>query len=999
MKNVDVELIQRSLDGDDTAFSTLVGKYQKSVHALAWRKIGDFHIAEDITQETFLKAYQKLSTLKEPQSFASWLYVIAANHCKMWLRKKRLRTQSLENTSSVELEKATYSNYVIAENERATAEAQREVVKKLLAKLQESDRTVITLYYLGGMTYEEISKFLGVSVSAIKNRLYRARQQLQKEEPMIRDALEHFQISPNLTDNIMREVARLKPAAPSGSKPLVPWIAAASSVVLIVLMLGIGSQRLVRFQQPYSLDAHAERMVELVDAPIVLNVDAKPDVRRQFGSPNAIGPSNNRGEKPDEVLLAAAQVDGEDVSVPKQQWIQSKPIRGTLVNSILATSDGQLYTVTEEIIDNFTGVHLYKLQDDKTGWQHISDISTLIDDIQIEYPMAEWDNTLYILPSNKLYASNDDGKTWDLVHEFSEEYDFPYELLLTEQGFYIIFDKGVFRSEDEGITWKNMKDELSSEPNSVVVVQDTVFVLANAGFYRWNSDSWQRLEFPIPKGITSITATKDRLYAIAINYNFDPDKAAEGERGWWIFRSTDLGNSWKDITPTHVWKERVGWLMGINVYAAGETLIAMEQGMVRSADGGDTWMPLQKHGKSLEMFSNSPATVLNDSIFYFGTPYAGLQRSIDDGESWEVINVNSDKSYIGNLIVQKKNDKGHNAHPIIYGSVGDMIKTTNQGKSWKTIPADMPTDPWHGADPPDITQIVESDGVIYAKGNNLNYSHFGKGEPLLFRLSTDGNTLVRIQDMPIFDPIIGQQLVNRKRGLSNKAFAEQLQEKSSGATKFFIMLAKMDRVQQANLRQFGLKGPFAVSGDTFYMEYNFKLFRWEPGGTEWYDTGLEETVELTFDIAMKDLKLAVSGDKVYVGKRDGRLVVSFDKGTNWLDLTPILPFTIKTFKDIVFVGETVFIATDAGVAASDQGNNWGAITDSEGTNLIMNILNVDGTTVYGITKNTGIYRLESDAWQQVISKIPDGVTSLAVDGNTLYVGTQSNGMLHFNLEK
>ena len=78
MKNGDVELIRRTLDGDDTAFTQLVRKYQKSVHALVWRKIGDFHIAEEITQDTFLKAYQRLSTLKEPQSFASWLYVIAS---------------------------------------------------------------------------------------------------------------------------------------------------------------------------------------------------------------------------------------------------------------------------------------------------------------------------------------------------------------------------------------------------------------------------------------------------------------------------------------------------------------------------------------------------------------------------------------------------------------------------------------------------------------------------------------------------------------------------------------------------------------------------------------------------------------------------------------------------------------------------------------------------------------------------------------------------------
>ena len=137
----------------------------------------------------------------------------------MWRRKKRLSTQSLEDTDNAELEKTAYSVYVIAENEQVAVETQREVVKKLLAKLQESDRTIITLYYLSGMTYEEISEFLGVSVASIKNRLYRARRRLKKEEPMIREALENFQITPNLTENIMQEISRLKPIAPSGSKP------------------------------------------------------------------------------------------------------------------------------------------------------------------------------------------------------------------------------------------------------------------------------------------------------------------------------------------------------------------------------------------------------------------------------------------------------------------------------------------------------------------------------------------------------------------------------------------------------------------------------------------------------------------------------------------------------------------------------------------------------------------------------------------------------------
>ena len=73
----DVQLIRRILSGDDAAFSILVEKYQKSVHALAWRKIQYFHYAEEIMQDTFLKAYKKLPTLKNPNQFAGWLHVIA----------------------------------------------------------------------------------------------------------------------------------------------------------------------------------------------------------------------------------------------------------------------------------------------------------------------------------------------------------------------------------------------------------------------------------------------------------------------------------------------------------------------------------------------------------------------------------------------------------------------------------------------------------------------------------------------------------------------------------------------------------------------------------------------------------------------------------------------------------------------------------------------------------------------------------------------------------
>ena len=362
MRNDDTRLIQCVLEGDDAAFAELVKRYQQPVHALVWRKVGDFHVAEEITQDTFLKAYQKLTTLKEPQRFASWLYVIATNRCKAWLRRKRLWMQSLDATGGMQLEKATYSGYVISENERVTAESQREVVKQLLAKLQESERTVMTLHYFGEMTCEEISKFLGVSVGAIKSRLSRARHRLKKEEPMIREALEHFQITPNLTENIMREVSRLKPVTPSGSKPLVPWAIAASTVAVVLLMLGIGNhQYLSRFQKPYSFDAPSEMAVELIEAPIVLNLEAKPDIRTQFGSVNTPSEGDISNQQSNDVSASVADAESDETAKNHAHWKLPKAAKARFgkggITTIQFSPDGTLLAVGSNI-----GVWLYDVE-------------------------------------------------------------------------------------------------------------------------------------------------------------------------------------------------------------------------------------------------------------------------------------------------------------------------------------------------------------------------------------------------------------------------------------------------------------------------------------------------------------------------------------------------------------------------------------------------------------------------------------------------------------
>ena len=189
MRNDDVALIQRTLAGDENAFASLVRKYRQQVHAFARRKIKDFQIAEDITQETFLQVYQKLETLDDPTLFSQWLYTIANHLCIAWFRQNRLQTEPLEEVCILGIETEPYSRYIASEHAKIAAEAQRDLVEKLLRKLKGSDREVITLHYFEEMTSSEIGELLGVSENTIKSRIRRARQQLKKYESIIREVL------------------------------------------------------------------------------------------------------------------------------------------------------------------------------------------------------------------------------------------------------------------------------------------------------------------------------------------------------------------------------------------------------------------------------------------------------------------------------------------------------------------------------------------------------------------------------------------------------------------------------------------------------------------------------------------------------------------------------------------------------------------------------------------------------------------------------------------
>ena len=1002
MKNIDVELIHRVLDGDDNAFETLVKKYRKPVHALVWRKIGDFHIAEEITQDTFLKAYQELAKLKKPQSFASWLYVIAANQCSSWLRKKRLRTQPIEETSSAQLEKATYSGYIIEENERTAVEAQREVVKNLLAKLQESDRTVITLHYFGDMSAAEIGSFLGVSVNTIKSRLRRAQQRLKREEPMVRAALEHFQITPNLTENIMREVSRMRPVTPpSGSKPLIPVTLSAATAVLIFLIMGMGSQYLARFQKPYNIDAQSEMTVEIIDASVVLDTQAKPDLRNQAGRFDTIGKRSSTGSQLSEpVTLGAAQLEKEVLPSTQQQWIQANgPAEGATTSGLMASSKGDIYAASP--------VGIYRLAPDAPTWTLVNTSVTLGNTT----PMAERDDTLYLVATREVLTSVDSGETWKSLGERPKGN--PIGLVITDEGLYLALDNQVFRSEDAGQQWTPLIDKNAAGiVLAIAAIENSVFVGTNQGLYRVHSGAWEKLTIETSRAIHSLTVSENNLY-VGTGLDFAELETAdgrvayagqlaaqlmggEGSSTWEIFHSTDLGDSWTEITPTSLTPiEKVS--PSVKIFATGETLLAM--GMLttlRSIDGGKTWMSSSFNRDTFDvksmMDSIMPAglfpAIAVDENTLLKSGFFGVTRSTDGGKSWHPFMKGIVGTSVSNLVAFK--------NALYANTIMSIAKSTDGGQSWealrlnsgestpKSVEKVMPNDFLVGS------QLTISDDIFYGIALRT------EDELIIFRLSTDGSVLIPIPWVPLFS---GGPSIEKPKAASHKAskkdVVDNTPDSDEEADRVTEIAQRMDPAQQMQ------KYPraFAVSGETFYVEYGGRLFRWKRGEREWFNTGLVDTAAMTLEDNAKALVLAVSGETVYVGKGDGHLFRSLDGGNTWKDLTSNLPLRFEHFNAIVFADSTVFVATDSGVLMmSADGEHWRGITDKTGVHTVIDRMTIAGTTVYGVGKS-GAHLLDKHGkWEKISPEIPDSIISAVINADRLYVATEKRGMFHISLE-
>ncbi|MBN2303993.1 MAG: sigma-70 family RNA polymerase sigma factor [Anaerolineae bacterium] len=170
--------VQRTLAGDQQAFGELVRRYERDAFNLAYRMLNNRGEAEDAAQEAFLRAYANLDRYDMARSFKTWLLSITSNHCIDRLRKRRLTWLSLEEP--LPPHPALTSD--IPGPEEATLSNEREVmVQEMLDKLSPEYRLAVVLRYWYDMSYAEIAQMLDTTESAVKSRLFRARQALAKQ--------------------------------------------------------------------------------------------------------------------------------------------------------------------------------------------------------------------------------------------------------------------------------------------------------------------------------------------------------------------------------------------------------------------------------------------------------------------------------------------------------------------------------------------------------------------------------------------------------------------------------------------------------------------------------------------------------------------------------------------------------------------------------------------------------------------------------------------------
>ncbi len=185
MTRTDEELVALSMGGDVESFNQLVLRWERPIYALAYRVIGREEDARDVVQETFLRAFRGIGNFRGQAKFSSWVYRIALNLCRDWIRRER-RAPILPAPEGVDVvELAAEQGPAESIEDLVARNDISKVVADLMTRLPEEQRTAIILKEYHGMTFQEIADLQGVPLSTVKTRLYQGltvlRRHLQQQ--------------------------------------------------------------------------------------------------------------------------------------------------------------------------------------------------------------------------------------------------------------------------------------------------------------------------------------------------------------------------------------------------------------------------------------------------------------------------------------------------------------------------------------------------------------------------------------------------------------------------------------------------------------------------------------------------------------------------------------------------------------------------------------------------------------------------------------------------
>lgn len=174
----DIELISKILQGDKALFAQVVERYQNYVFTLVLRFTDNREDAEEISQDIFVKAYRSLADFRGEAKFSTWLYTIVRTSCITFLRKKKLDITSIDNERTflqLENQESGFKANVIEQKSRHA------MVNEAIRLLSPDDAQLITLFYKGEQSLEEIGRVMGLEPNTVKVKLHRARHRLKEK--------------------------------------------------------------------------------------------------------------------------------------------------------------------------------------------------------------------------------------------------------------------------------------------------------------------------------------------------------------------------------------------------------------------------------------------------------------------------------------------------------------------------------------------------------------------------------------------------------------------------------------------------------------------------------------------------------------------------------------------------------------------------------------------------------------------------------------------------